>query len=432
MSDVKAEGIPSPGVPTYEELDQLAARSRPRFREEDRPVFERALDGPDPVRRLAIQVLGLAAWYGGDTDEVERLWRIGVEEGRAAQDFRWLVALNNLSLFLSYQGRHFESLVLAGTVIRLADESEVGVRIFAGTCRARAFLELDLSRAETELARCRSWLPRVTNDPRTETSLLSIEIDHALALKRWDSAYELAQEQLGKLDPALPGPVHLTARYKSHRAEFHAFPSRREKILRELPRLSEGLEVPGTWGANWQRVVCLFRWEAAVARGDGTEAATCAREILEIGFNDLATRDLELSLELLEKETLESSITERFTALAADSILERFSLGQLDQYRVQELDEVDEADWRSMASYQASLLERAPILRQSFAERWKPGLPAYDQLVNRGGQVTQCAWCGRVQSGTEWRNGMDLGRLMALGVVSHGICPRCVENFRED
>ena len=430
MAERPAVEASRPEMPTFEELSELAEISRPVVPDHLRPTFLRALEGPDPVRRLALQKLGATAWYAGEVDEAERLWRLGVAEGRDARDRLWRMALNNLSLLLSYQVRDFESLVVAGIVVRTAEPSEKAIRIFAGTVRARALLELDLPRAEVELVRCREWLAELPDDRRTETSLLSMEVDHALATASWRTAYALGKDLIEKLDPTSPDPVLLSARFKTLRADYHVRPERRDEILAELPAVAEGLCVAGAWAETWRRSACLFRWEAAVDRGERDVAVECAEEFLGIGSDGFVARTLEEALQLLERMDLPEPVVRVFTVRAADAVLDRFHRGQLDHKRVQELGDVDEADWASMASYQARLLRGAAILRSSFAQRWKPGLPAYDQLVNHDGQVTQCAWCGRVRFGDEWRMSVDLARLIARGSVSHGICLDCIQSFR--
>jgi len=66
-------------------------------------------------------------------------------------------------------------------------------------------------------------------------------------------------------------------------------------------------------------------------------------------------------------------------------------------------------------------------VRPALAARWRPGLPAFDLLVERG-FVVLCAWCGRARTRQgEWRPGQDLAVVAHPDECSHGICPACVE-----
>ena len=428
MSSDPPPAAGSDPIPTIDELRALASRHGSALPPEVIPIFERALAAEGLARRFALQKLGARAWYAGEVESAEASWRAGVAEGRTERDQLWFMALNNLSLILEYRARHFEAAVIAGYVLRHAPRTEWHVRTFAAAFRARSLLEIDPPRVAPLLASAWEELagdPKKVESPGAH-SLQSMEVEHALATGRWQSAHEWAQRSLAYLERNSAPAILLYARLGELRARYELDDSSRGAFIEELESLDRGCRVEGDWSPSWRRTRSLLRWQHAIESENAAGAAAEAEEFLSLGSNGYNARELARALGYLERMSLPAEVEDTLHLRAADAILERFHACQQDLEQVQELEDVTAEDWRSMAGYQGRLLDGTDRVRRAFAKRWRPGLPAYDHLTGSDGRVTQCAWCGRTRAGEQWLPSQDIATLVESGSISHGICPTCV------
>ncbi len=408
----------------------LAEACRPRIPDGLRPIFDRAVHGPALIRRQALHKLGVTSWYDGEPEAAESYWQELVQGTSDAPDLLHWKSLNNLSLIRFTESRSFESLVLAESVVRAQLADQPMVTGFAHANRARALMDLEPAAA---LAAAREGLELCppSASKAAHGSLQASEVDALLALGQWGEAEPLAEALVESLAGLAPDAVKVSQQCKRTRIRYELYPERRDALMAELDALFADYELTGKWVDALGEELHFLRWRHAVERRDTTQARRDSAHFIEASRGAASAARIDQVLALMAELPLGEPTSHRVLEGLADAILSRFGQTVRERESVRGLAAATESDWQLFARYQRSLLSERPRLYPHMASLWRPGLPAYDELMATG-VVVQCAWCGRLRSGDRWLAAQDVIRLVAAHEVSHGICPDCAARQQDD
>lgn len=383
-----------------------------------------------------LNALAVIAWYRGDVDRAEALWRRELGASRERRDRGWVRAQNNLALCLSRRGAYFQALVLFGAAARASEElSSPHSRTYAH-CRRGQMLALlgDAQRAGVAFdAADEAWTHVETQSERDflASSLVASRARLHLARRDW-SRYLESQLRRIELLRGLPEEQSATladAHTQRLRARMELEPERGEEWLRELEDLGKRYEVNAAWRAQWSTEVARARLHLARARGTPHAEVRALTE----SFIDALLASAGGSERIVELiEVAEASRGEELTLvarrafdLAATTILRQLVESERLNEEIPELAEATLDDWALLGEYRQRLAERQGSLMQRVAQRFSPRDRAFEQVVVNE-LIRLCAWCSRLRTiADRWIPVAEFLPETTAFDVTHVICPEC-------
>ena len=415
-------------------MQWLGQRCRPGIPPELVGVFERGLEERSEVRRTCLQKLAATAYYEGRTEDARRIWLTAAEEGRAASDRLWFMALNNLALMARGHGLHFEALVLSGMSLRGLPEDDLhAIAVFAFRERVCGLLEHDDVAAsertlERGLQRCRFLDGTKPIDGAALSSLDVARGQLAVEGGRLREALEVFEQvrRAGLETRAVDGAVQLTNACRVLEVRFELEPENRPALFDRFEALEGEYEARGDWKESFFAAREFLRWRLHAEGARAGDAARAAERFFEHLPPHCSFPYMRRAIAMLERHPFDDAIQGRLTAHAADFLLERLDASQREAEELPIQVAATAEDWNLLAGHHARLLAQPHFLRPAFASRWRTGLPAFDRLVDNG-YVVVCAWCGRTRTNEgNWLPATEVFELVTPESISHGICESCV------
>ena len=417
-----------------ETIGWIAEHSTPVVAPSLVPLLDGALERDLDCRRIVLQKLGATAWYGGDTDRAETLWRRAIDIGRPFGDDLFFRALNNLCLVCHSQARLAESLILAGVVEREATAPEqLRLRHFALRKRALVLATMLDALTDEVISECHAQLPGLEEDEQLTalTDILGIEQRWYLSQEKWADAVRASDTRIEALE-RMPNPILAIvqgAYLNRLRARFELEPENRAAILDECAEYPRVFALRSQWHRGWKHEYQLLLWRAALDRKDHDEARAILRELLDDDRNDGFYWDFtDRALKVAERHEFTGPEYDELIDRAASFMLERIVEAHRDADALPESVEATREDRTVIGRYQERLVKNHRGIVDRIARRWKPGDPTFDLLVQRE-LATFCAWCRRAKTNDgRWLAASELSFVERSARITHGICEDCYQS----
>ena len=426
-----------------ERLEWVLGHCLPLPPEGSEPLLELAAERVEG-KQLSRVLNGLAtlAWYRGEVERAEALWRRELEASRERRDQGWIRAQNNLALCLSQRGAYFQALVLFGGSARASSELGLTQSLSYALCRRGQMLALlgDHERAHAAFEGAEEAWTRIESDEERDflaSSLVSARARLHLARRDWPRFLEAQERRIALLGEVPPQqhPTLANAHTLRLRALHELQPERGADWLAELEGLSERFELSETWEVQWRAEVARARLRLARdASAPPEERRRHATAFVEAAVQawDGSERITELvSLGVSCHENGLDDIARRSFDLAATSVLRQLVSAERLDRDIPELADATAEDWSLLGEYRQRLAREQGTLLKEVATRWRPDDRVFERVVVDE-LIRLCAWCSRLHTKDDaWIPLAEFLPETSAFDVTHVICDTCMRRELE-